>query len=84
MCACSLKKLTRFTLQVNLSLNKTSETSDCVSYLDIFISIRGKRYVTKVYDKRDNFNSTFCIHVCVSEAAEAVQQIQQPPDQCLD
>ena len=39
-----------------LTLKKTSETSNCVSYLDISVSICGSRYVTKVYDKRDNFN----------------------------
>ena len=28
----------------------------CMSYLDISISICGGKYVTEVYDKRDDFN----------------------------
>jgi len=39
-----------------LSLKKTSEASDRVSYLDISIGLCGGRYVTEVYDKRDNFD----------------------------
>ena len=37
-------------------LKRTSESERNVSYLDISISICGGKYVTEVYDKRDDFN----------------------------
>ena len=39
-----------------LTLKRTSESERNVSYLDISISICGGKYVTEVYDKRDDFN----------------------------
>ena len=36
-----------------------SEASNRVSYLDILIGICGNKYVTEVYDKRDNFKINF-------------------------
>ena len=39
-----------------LSLKKSSEAANRVLYLDILISICGNKYVTEVYDKRDNFS----------------------------
>ncbi len=42
-----------------LSLKKSSEASNRVSYLDILISICGNKYATEVYDKRDNFKINF-------------------------
>ena len=37
-------------------LKRTSESERNLSYLDISISICGGKYVTEVYDKRDDFN----------------------------
>ena len=39
-----------------LTLKITSESERNLSYLDISISICGGKYVTEVYDKRDDFN----------------------------
>ena len=39
-----------------LVLNKTSESDEDVSYLDINISICQNIFLTNVYDKRDNFS----------------------------
>ena len=39
-----------------LTLKKTTECTSRLSYLDISISIYSGRYVTELYDKRDNFN----------------------------
>ena len=39
-----------------LTLKRTSESEINLSYLDIAISICGGKYVTEVYDKRDDFN----------------------------
>ena len=39
-----------------LTLKRTSESERNLSYLDISISICGGKYVTEVYDKRDDFN----------------------------
>ena len=39
-----------------LTLKRTSESERYLSYLDISISICGGKYVTEVYDKRDDFN----------------------------
>ena len=39
-----------------LTLKRTSESERNVSYLDISITICGGKYVTEVYDKRDDFN----------------------------
>ena len=39
-----------------LALKRTSESERNLSYLDISISICGGKYVTEVYDKRDDFN----------------------------
>ena len=39
-----------------LTFKRTSESERNVSYLDISISICGGKYVTEVYDKRDDFN----------------------------
>ena len=39
-----------------LTLKRTSESEINLSYLDISISICGGKYVTEVYDKRDDFN----------------------------
>ncbi len=39
-----------------LSLKKTSEAANRVSYPDILISICGNKYITEVYYKRDNFS----------------------------
>ena len=39
-----------------LTLKKTSESDNKLSYLDISISICNSKYVTEVYDKRDAFN----------------------------
>ena len=37
-----------------------------MSYLDISISICGGKYVTEVYDKRDDFNFDIVnFHICV-------------------
>ena len=38
------------------TLKRTSESERNLSYLDISISICGGKYVTEVYDKRDDFN----------------------------
>ena len=46
-----------------LTLKKTTECTSRLSYLDISISIYSGRYVTELYDKRDNFN--FEIVICV-------------------
>ena len=39
-----------------LTLKKTTESNSRISYLDISISICNNKYVTEVYDKRENFN----------------------------
>ena len=39
-----------------LTLTKTTESNSRISYLEIFISIYNNKYVTEVYDKRENFN----------------------------
>ena len=39
-----------------LTLKRTSESERNLSYLDISINICGGKYVTEVYDKRDDFN----------------------------
>ena len=39
-----------------LTLKKTTESNSRISYLDISISICNNKYVTDVYDKRENFN----------------------------
>ena len=39
-----------------LTLKKTTESNSTISYLDISISICNNKYVTEVYDKRENFN----------------------------
>ena len=39
-----------------LILKKTTESSSMVSYLDVYITILEGKYVTSVYDKRDDFN----------------------------
>ena len=39
-----------------LTLKKTTECTSRLSYLDISISIYSGRYITELYDKRDNFN----------------------------
>ena len=39
-----------------LTLKKTTESNFRISYLDISISICNNKYVTEVYDKRENFN----------------------------
>ena len=39
-----------------LTLKRTSESERNLSYLDISISLCGGKYVTEVYDKRDDFN----------------------------
>ena len=39
-----------------LTLKRTSESERNLSYLDTSISICGGKYVTEVYDKRDDFN----------------------------
>ena len=39
-----------------LTLKKTTEAQDRVSYLDICIQIRARKFHTSVYDKRDGFN----------------------------
>ena len=38
------------------SSKRTSEYERNLSYLDISIIICGRKYVTEVYDKRDDFN----------------------------
>ena len=38
-----------------LNLKKTSEGANRVLYLDNLICTCGNKYVTEVYDKRDNF-----------------------------
>ena len=49
-----------------LTLKRTSESERNLSYLDISISICGSKYVTEVYDKRDDFNFDIVIfHICV-------------------
>ena len=42
--------------EIELTLKKTTESNCGISYLDISISICNNKYVTEVYDKRDNFN----------------------------
>ena len=37
-------------------LEKTTESGDTVSYLDIGISVKDGIFCTTVYDKRDSFN----------------------------
>ena len=39
-----------------LTLKKTTESNSRISYLDISIIICNNKYVTEVYDKRENFN----------------------------
>ena len=39
-----------------LTLKRTTESNYRISYLDITISICNNKYVTEVYDKRENFN----------------------------
>ena len=39
-----------------IALKRTSESDTKLSYLDISISICSSKYVTKVYDKKDDFN----------------------------
>ena len=39
-----------------LTLKKTTESNSRISYLNISISICNNKYVTEVYDKRENFN----------------------------
>ena len=44
------------TYPLELTLKRTSESDTKLSYLDISISICSSKYVTEVYDKRDDFN----------------------------
>ena len=37
-------------------MKRTTESNSRISYLDISISICNNKYVTEVYDKRENFN----------------------------
>ena len=39
-----------------LTLKQTTESDTKLSYLDVSISICHGKFVTEVYDKRDNFN----------------------------
>ena len=39
-----------------LTLKKTTEAQDRLSYLDLYITIRAKKFITSVYDKRDSFD----------------------------
>ena len=39
-----------------LTLKRTTESDTKLSYLDVSISICRGKFVTEVYDKRDNFN----------------------------
>ena len=39
-----------------LTLKKTTETPEKLSYLDICLQIQGRKFKTSVYDKRDAFN----------------------------
>ena len=39
-----------------LTLKKTTETPEKLSYLDICLQIQGRKFKTSVYDKRDTFN----------------------------
>ena len=41
---------------IELILKKTTESVDMVSYLDVSIHISSGKFVTDVFDKRDNFN----------------------------
>ena len=41
---------------VELTLKRTTESCTVVSYLDICIHLKNKRFVTTVYDKRDSFD----------------------------
>ena len=43
-------------LPPELTLKKTTESNSRISYLDISISICNNKYVTEVYDKRENLN----------------------------
>ena len=38
-----------------LQLKKTTENTTALSYLDIFITIKYRKYSTMLYDKRDSF-----------------------------
>ena len=39
-----------------LVLNEENENDQCGSFLDIAVNIVDKRFVTKIYDKRDDFD----------------------------
>ena len=41
---------------LELTLKRTTESDTKLSYLDVSISICHGKFVTEVYDKRDNFN----------------------------
>ena len=51
-----------------LTLKRTTESNSRISYLDISISICNNKYVTEVYDKRENFyfNIVIIILICVA------------------
>ena len=49
-----------------LTLKRTTESNSRISYLDISISICNNKYVTEVYDKRENFNFNITILICVA------------------
>lgn len=51
----------------SLILNKENESDVQATFLDIAIQVRDRKYVTSVYDKRDDF--TFAInHFCTTDA----------------
>ena len=39
-----------------MTLNKENAIDTCVNVLDLEISIKDGNFISKVYDKRDNFN----------------------------
>ena len=39
-----------------LQLKKTTECETQLSYLDLLVTIENGKYLTALYDKRDNFN----------------------------
>ena len=45
-----------FEITPELTLKKTTESNSRISYFDISISICNNKFVTEVYDKRENFN----------------------------